>query len=571
MVNFVSRCLVKDCEARASAEELISHPWIAKTVKEIGPRCCGSPLLQELIADNWSEIERIRLAKFKIPDSIPDEIMAAVAAVEVNQNNDLTINNNNNKSNGTPGPAADDYDNMRTFDRGSFKHQKSINGDFGDDNMATWRRNDDFGIPATRQQVRNANLSRNNSRSTTPTPLNRPKSFNGSASYNAGTMRTLLMSNNSSNLSSRDTNALEVSRSTAGRMISSDFKYDAKDEELVSSHPPAQQRGSNFVSPSTNTPNVSRNEAKSQYPRFESPQDIDRGGTMLAAGGSMIRTPPVNNMDTFVRASPGSGASASAAAASGAADSKAKGKSDLQSALKYFREESTSQAKEVPHSQAQQQQKEQPQDKSSPGSASSSAVKKTATTTAAEAKGLVMPPPAPSLGDARETESTLLSHNNSVMGGLGVEDDELAMANFAIEYRKVSLTLSCWKESNLIVFVLSQVILKQLSALKKQYRDDMEELTVSYEKRRMALKEALHAIPATAAGASLIDADGHVVPKEGGSAGTTPSKGPKAGYDANANRPLPAINKKQHQREDPVEYFWYYTVQEAQKFVIICR
>jgi hypothetical protein len=37
-----------------------------------------------------------------------------------------------------------------------------------------------------------------------------------------------------------------------------------------------------------------------------------------------------------------------------------------------------------------------------------------------------------------------------------------------------------------------QLILKQLSALKKQYRDDLEELTQAYERRRKVLKESLN-------------------------------------------------------------------------------
>lgn len=41
-----------------------------------------------------------------------------------------------------------------------------------------------------------------------------------------------------------------------------------------------------------------------------------------------------------------------------------------------------------------------------------------------------------------------------------------------------------------MIFLL-QEILKQLSALKKQYREDLEALTKSYELRRKALKDAL--------------------------------------------------------------------------------
>lgn len=78
----------------------------------------------------------------------------------------------------------------------------------------------------------------------------------------------------------------------------------------------------------------------------------------------------------------------------------------------------------------------------------------------------------------------------------------------------------------------------------------MEELTISYEKRRKALKEALHAIPTA-------DADSQVMnnQKEGGTAVAGGGKAKGSSHDVNANRPLPAITKRQHQREDPVEYY----------------
>jgi hypothetical protein len=47
-----------------------------------------------------------------------------------------------------------------------------------------------------------------------------------------------------------------------------------------------------------------------------------------------------------------------------------------------------------------------------------------------------------------------------------------------------------------------KLIMKQLSALKKQYRDDLEELTAAYERKRRGLKEALSLMGTTGGGGS---------------------------------------------------------------------
>lgn len=69
--HFLSQCLVKDCEKRASAADLLAHPWIQKAVKEIGPGGRSSPVLANLVNENWDEIEKIRVARFKLPENIP--------------------------------------------------------------------------------------------------------------------------------------------------------------------------------------------------------------------------------------------------------------------------------------------------------------------------------------------------------------------------------------------------------------------------------------------------------------------------------------------------------------------
>lgn len=36
MVDFLSKCLTKSCENRATAEDLLEHPWIKGIVNKIG-------------------------------------------------------------------------------------------------------------------------------------------------------------------------------------------------------------------------------------------------------------------------------------------------------------------------------------------------------------------------------------------------------------------------------------------------------------------------------------------------------------------------------------------------------
>ena len=57
MVDFLEKCLVKNCEQRSSAKELLRHPWIHSVVREVGSQ--GSPLvvLRDLALAYSDEIE----------------------------------------------------------------------------------------------------------------------------------------------------------------------------------------------------------------------------------------------------------------------------------------------------------------------------------------------------------------------------------------------------------------------------------------------------------------------------------------------------------------------------------
>jgi serine/threonine protein kinase len=113
MRDFVSKCLVKDFDQRAAAAELIQHPWIHKMVKDITSNGYGLPVLEELVNSNWDAMERIRSSKMK-------------------------------------GNATEEANNDEDNNSGDGKENK----------ITTLRRTASFGIPATRQQMRNASLKR---------------------------------------------------------------------------------------------------------------------------------------------------------------------------------------------------------------------------------------------------------------------------------------------------------------------------------------------------------------------------------------------------------------------------
>lgn len=111
MKDFVGRCFVKDCDKRASASELLKHPWIKSSVREIGSGGRGLPIIRDLIEDNWEALERMKASK--MPDCIDSSGNGGTLVVESKP----------------------------------------------DDNGSTMRRTLS-GIPATRQQLRNASLKR---------------------------------------------------------------------------------------------------------------------------------------------------------------------------------------------------------------------------------------------------------------------------------------------------------------------------------------------------------------------------------------------------------------------------
>ena len=51
MVDFMSKCLQKASDQRSTAEELLTHPWIASNIDAIMGGCSGLPVLKKLLDD----------------------------------------------------------------------------------------------------------------------------------------------------------------------------------------------------------------------------------------------------------------------------------------------------------------------------------------------------------------------------------------------------------------------------------------------------------------------------------------------------------------------------------------
>lgn len=257
--DFLGQCLVKDCDKRASAADLLSHRWIQKAVREIGPTGRGSPVLADLVNNNWEAIERVRVARFKLPENIP---------------------------------VGDS--NQRSDSAGSVEAERNSEGNMA--TMRTIRSNNSSGIPATRQQIRNATLTR----SITPSNRFRPSSRGSGDGENA------------------DYNSTLVRRPL----------------------PPVQQDGTFVrIQPDHKHSTPDRMQYKNAYSRPDAARrspDMDRDGTLVMNSG---RKPlPVDEYDndpngTFVPRRRGSDAKDEVA------NNAAGGKNNMQAALRYFRDE----------------------------------------------------------------------------------------------------------------------------------------------------------------------------------------------------------------------------------------
>lgn len=149
MNSFLARCLQKKSEDRANTDELLSHPWIADTVKRL-VKVGFSPILKELFDDNIDAIKRMRAGEeepMNAEDKKEDENdktlkrdntstirTSDVAMIKRQQarNASLKIQQNNTSS-----QHNSQYDTMRTTDSSVFTtntfRKSTVNPDKNDD------------------------------------------------------------------------------------------------------------------------------------------------------------------------------------------------------------------------------------------------------------------------------------------------------------------------------------------------------------------------------------------------------------------------------------------------------
>lgn len=333
MVDFLSHCLVKNCETRWTASELLKHPWLRRTVKEIGAHGRGLPVLRDLITDNWDEIERIRCQRFNLPAAGAD-----ISPHDDDQHLRQTLS-------GSPMPVHEP-----SVVPASFHSSQPVNGNpaialeldesmhsseksqYDDSTMRTIMRANSFGMPATRQQMRNRTLSRSN------TPVGTP--------MRQGSMRRPLYNVSSSNIganfnyesdeaaASSKIRSKKLSHSVNDMDMRGDSKHcDDKSENDFKRHRRVQQPGNDARNDDDR--DHKRSERAAQNHAEDEELQEDRGGSMMRVAHSSMARVPQNNgggannsegMDDMVRVTP---ARAGAAPAGGG----------FMAALKFFKDE----------------------------------------------------------------------------------------------------------------------------------------------------------------------------------------------------------------------------------------
>lgn len=343
MVDFLSHCLVKNCETRWTASELLKHPWLRRTVKEIGAHGRGLPVLRDLINDNWDEIERIRCQRFNLPvagsemSPAEDDIQHHPSTSPLYLQDPGFFAPHSAHSSGhhhqqQQGAIALDMESLN----GS---EKSSQQQLDDSTMRTIARANSFGMPATRQQMRNRTLSRSNTPVGTPNrqgsmrrPLYNSSSSNIGMNFNyesddaAASAKNSSISNNNNSKLARSMNAIET------RGESKTGNDDKRDNDFKRHRRPQQEAGGGHGGGGGGDHKCSSELAEEEdYPE-------DRGSSMMRVGqvSSMARVPAPGSgssggeamMDDMVRVAPATKAGEAPKVGGG-----------FMSALKYFQDE----------------------------------------------------------------------------------------------------------------------------------------------------------------------------------------------------------------------------------------
>lgn len=170
MKSFIGRCLIKNCEERATAAELLKHPWINSTIKEITKNeSKGLAILEKLVSKHSDTMEKLRSSRFHPPDMANNNTLGNGNANISNDQKEIsnmnTINNYNSKNK-----------NMDTI------RNSNNSSSYSQNNMATLRQN-----TINKQQLRNASLTKPANSRGFDYGATLKNEANGSGEYNDGT------------------------------------------------------------------------------------------------------------------------------------------------------------------------------------------------------------------------------------------------------------------------------------------------------------------------------------------------------------------------------------------------
>eukprot|EP01036_Dinobryon_divergens_P026574 gene26574-35242_t len=565
MMDFLSQCLSKNSELRATAEDLLLHPWIRDTVDKIGHNGRGVRVLRDLTDTYSDEVERMRARKFSHSNAVGDlETQLEVAAVSleelakqlptgggVGQLANLDTVNLVGKSNNEATMMAT----IRSQGGGSSSFLSSLVSiihslptlwlsacSYSDSDF-------DNGVPVTRQQLRNASLSRSNTPNGSSTII-RSRSSSGAPAmvYDTGSGHQHILSaavakQRKQLLFSQSMNAVsDLNQAANPRFNLTDFSIDY--DEIMSDNVERTNSNSKYNDDDGSQP--VRYDSKSS-----SAEEIDEisltqttGNTFSSyrtevddMGSSLVRvTQPNDTMSsmtalssTFQRATLIQSQSPKNAREGKSTHQKTRRQQEMQAALKYFKDEpiattttttTTTTTRGTPPSHVVQREVEKP-------SAEKKNLREKPTKVPSPTRGgaagnrhiLSMTAKSSSPSSFNGSKSATSTTSTTTTVGVGViglgdrgggggrdrdrdrdGDRDRFEPGDRVFAKAASASFSAYEvlednieevEAEKLRDTFRKEIKKQLAALKRQYSEDLEELTRSYEARRLQLNDLL--------------------------------------------------------------------------------